>query len=129
MNQGGEAQIIKKLEEVVAGAVDVAARLKGREEGALTRRLPGFAPVIHTDNDSSPRYTIVEIVAENALGLLFRVSRAMSESGCDVDLVLISTEGRRAIDVFHLTRDGNKLSATQVADVTGSLQRVLEGRS
>ena len=129
LNQGGEAQIIKKLEEVVVGAVDVAARLKGREEGALTRRLPGFAPVIHTDNDSSPRYTIVEIVAENALGLLYRVSRAMSESGCDVDLVLISTEGRRAIDVFHLTRDGNKLSATQVTDVTASLQRVLEGRS
>lgn len=128
LNEGGEAQIGKKLEDVVVGRVDVAARLKGREEGALRRQLPGFAPVIHSDNESSPRYTIVEVVAENALGLLYRVSRAMSESGCDVDLVLISTEGRRAIDVFHLTSEGKKLSATQLAELTGNLQRVLEGR-
>ena len=74
---------------------------------------------MHCDNDSSRRYTIVEIVAENALGLLYRVSRAMSESGCDVDLVLIATEGRRAIDVFHLTRDGSKLTLAQQQEVIG----------
>jgi [protein-PII] uridylyltransferase len=84
--------------------------------------------VIHCDNDSSPRYTIVEIVAENALGLLYRMSRAMSESGCEVDLVLIATEGRRAVDVFHLTHDGAKLTPVQQAELTEKLQRVLEGR-
>ena len=128
LNEGGDGQVVKKIEEVVAGTLDVAARLKGREEGALRRQLPGFAPVVHTDNESSPRYTIVEIVAENALGLLYRMSRAMSESGSEVDLVLISTEGRRAIDVFHLTRDGHKLSQPQLAELTENLQRVLEGR-
>lgn len=129
LNEGGAAQMTKKLEDVVAGTVDLAARLKGREEGALAQKLPGFAPVIHSDNESSPRYTIVEIVAENALGLLSRMSRAMSESGGDVDLVLISTEGRRAIDVFHLTKEGKKLSESQLAELTANLQRVLEGRS
>jgi UTP:GlnB (protein PII) uridylyltransferase len=53
----------------------------------------------------------------------------MSESGCDVDLVLIATEGRRAIDVFHLTRGGKKLTPAQQQEVTGNLHRVLEGRS
>jgi len=129
MNEGGATQMTKRLEDVVAGTTDIAARLKGREEGALVPKLPGFAPVIHSDNESSPRYTIVEIVAENALGLLYRMSRAMSESGCDVDLVLISTEGRRAIDVFHLTKEGKKLSASQLTELTANLQRVLEGRS
>lgn len=129
LNDSGEAQMMKKLEDVIAGTVDIAARLRGREEGALTTPLPGFTPVVHADNESSPRYTIVEIVAQNALGLLYRLSRAMSESGCDVDLVLISTEGRRAIDVFHLTTEGKKLLAPQVAELTANLQRVLEGRS
>jgi [protein-PII] uridylyltransferase len=129
LNAGGDAQVVKVLEDVISGRRDVAARLKGREEGAFRRRLPGFAPVIHCDNESSRRYTIVEIVAENALGLLYRVSRAMSESGCDVDLVLIATEGRRAIDVFHLTRNGAKLSLPQQQEVIVNLHRVLEGRS
>jgi [protein-PII] uridylyltransferase len=127
LNAGGDAQILGTLDDVICGRKDVAARLKGREEGALRRRLPGFAPVIHCDNESSKRYTIVEIVAENALGLLYRMSRAMSESGCDVDLVLIETEGRRAIDVFHLTQNGAKLSPEQQVALTEKLQRVLEG--
>ncbi len=127
--EDGEALIIRRLEEVVGGRADIASRLKGREEGALRQRLPGFAPVVHCDNDSSRRYTILEIVAENRLGLLYRVSRAMSESGCDVDLVLIATEGRRAIDVFHLTRGGKKLTHAQQQEVTANLHRVLEGRS
>jgi [protein-PII] uridylyltransferase len=129
LNEEGGAQLTAALEAVVQGRSDVAARLRGREEGALRRRLPGFAPVVHFDNDSSRRYTIVEIVAENALGLLYRMSRAMSESGCDVDLVLIATEGRRAIDVFHLTQNGAKLPAEAQQTLRGNLQRVLEGRS
>jgi [protein-PII] uridylyltransferase len=129
LNAEGEGELLKLLESVVLGRSDIAARLRGREQGAFRRRLPGFSPVVHCDNESSRRYTIVEIVAEDALGLLFRVSRAMSESGCDVDLVLIGTEGRRAIDVFHLTRGGAKLTPDQQLEVTGNLQRVLEGRS
>jgi [protein-PII] uridylyltransferase len=129
LNPEGAEKVIKRLEDVIAGRTDLAARLKGIEEGALRRKLPGFAPVVHCDNESSRRYTIVEIVAENALGLLYRMSRAMSESGCEVDLVLIGTEGRRAIDVFHLTRQGRKLTEDEQRELTGNLLRVLEGRS
>ena len=128
LNAGGDGQVLKLIEDVLARRVDIAARLKGREEGIFRRRLPGFAPVIHCDNEASRRYTIVEIVAENALGLLYRVSRVMSDLGCDVDLVLIATEGRRAIDVFHLTRSGQKLTPSQQEQMTDNLQRVLEGR-
>ena len=129
LNAEGEGELLRLLTDVVLGRADIATRLRGREQGAFRRKLPRFAPVVHCDNESSRRYTIVEIIAEDAMGLLYRVSRAMSESGCDVDLVLIGTEGRRAIDVFHLTRDGVKLTPDQQAEITGNLQRVLEGRS
>lgn len=128
LNEGGDRQVIALLDDVIHGKADIALKLKGREEGAFRRRLPGFAPVVHCDNDSSRLYTIVEIIAENVLGLLYRISRTISEAGCEVDLVLINTEGQRAVDVFHLTRQGVKLSPAQVGEVTDSLQRVLEGR-
>jgi [protein-PII] uridylyltransferase len=112
----------------VSGRVDVTARLRARERSVLhdgmVRR---FAPVIHADNHSSHRYTILDIIASNAIGLLHRISRVISRHGCDVDLVLISTEGAKAIDVFHITAGGAKLSDAAQGAVTADLQRVLEG--
>jgi [protein-PII] uridylyltransferase len=128
LNPGGDSQLVRVLTDVILGKADVATRLKGREEGAFRRRLPRFSPVIHCDNESSRRFTIVEIVAENALGLLYRMSRTMSECGCEVGLVLIATEGQRAVDVFHLTSQGAKLTPEQQLELTENLQRVLEGR-
>src|SRR4051812_22752417 len=115
---------------VIAGQVDVAERLRAREQSVLYRRRSGVtptAPVIHADNHSSRRYTILDLVADNALGLLHRVSGAISRHGCDVDLVLISTEGQKAIDVFHITRNGAKLTDEAIAGMTADIHRTLEG--
>ena len=86
-----------------------------------------FAPVVHTDNKASGRYTILDIVTGNALGLLYRISRVISQHGCDVDLVLIATEGDKAIDVFHITKVGSKLTEAEQIALTSDLQRTLEG--
>ena len=83
-------------------------------------------PVVHCDNTSSKRYTIIDIIADDALGLLYRISRVMSQNGCDVDLVLITTEGHRAIDVFHITKAGRKLSDAEQPELSAPLQRMLE---
>jgi UTP:GlnB (protein PII) uridylyltransferase len=57
---------------------------------------------------------------------LYRVSRAISEAGCEIDLVLIATEGEKAIDVFHLTKSGAKLAAGDQRMLTAHLQDLLE---
>ena len=86
-----------------------------------------FPPVVHTDNKASGRYTILDIVTGNALGLLYRISRVISQHGCDVDLVLIATEGEKAIDVFHITKARAKLTEAEQTALTSDLQRTLEG--
>ena len=85
-----------------------------------------IAPVVHADNKASGRYTILDIVTGNALGLLYRISRVISQHGCDVDLVLIATEGGKAIDVFHLTQGRAKLTEAEQLALTSDLQRTLE---
>jgi [protein-PII] uridylyltransferase len=82
---------------------------------------------VRIDNTTSGRYTILDIIADNALGLLYRISRVISQHGCDVDLVLIATEGEKAIDVFHITKAGAKLTEAEQHALTSDLQRTLEG--
>jgi UTP:GlnB (protein PII) uridylyltransferase len=106
----------------------VAARLRPREQGVLRLKgTPRFPPVVRADNQASGRYTILDIVATNALGLLYRISRVISRHGCDVDLVLIATEGEKAIDVFHITKGGSKLTEAEQQALTSDLHRTLEG--
>src|SRR4029079_13030708 len=110
--------------------IDVAERLRAREASVLYRRRAGVTPTaseIHTDHQSSRRDTTLDLVADTALGLLHRVSGAISRHGCDVDLVLISTEGQKAIDVFHITRGGAKLPDDAIAVMTAEIHRTLEG--
>ena len=129
LNAGGHDRLLEVLESTVSGRADVTARLHAREHSILRDTVRRFAPVIHADNHSSHRYTILDIIASNAIGLLHRISRVISRHGCNVDLVLISTEGAKAIDVFHITAGGAKLTADAGAALTGDLQAMLEGQN
>jgi [protein-PII] uridylyltransferase len=128
LNPDARTHFLRALEAVVSGELDVAERLRAREQSVVHRRsgIPRFAPVIHCDNHSSRRYTILDIIANNAVGLLHRISRMMSSHGCHIDLVLIGTEGEKAIDVFHITVDGAKLTDAGQAALAADLTRMLE---
>ena len=125
-NPGASSEICRMLDRVVAGWVDVPTILRGRERSLLYRRRQREPPRIHVDNDHSRKYSVVEIVADDAPGLLYRMSRVVSEQGCDLDLALIGTEGRKAIDVLHVTKAGRKLVETEQTLLTDGLARVLE---
>lgn len=127
LNAGAADQVCQALTDVIGGRLNLASRLSGREQSVLHRRAPRIAPLVHCDNQSSQRYSILDINADNALGLLHRISRLISQKRCEIDLVLISTEGQKAIDVFHITRAGAKLSDKALQRLAGDLQRLLEG--
>jgi UTP:GlnB (protein PII) uridylyltransferase len=126
-NSEGRKDFDRRLHDVVNGQVDVTALLKSKEQSVLYKRaLVRRTPVVHFDTAHSQRYTVLELVAEDAPGLLYRISRIISEHGIDVDLVLISTEGQKAIDVFHITRNGGKLSESDESSLKADLLRMLE---
>lgn len=114
------------LDRVVAGWVDVPGLLRGRLQSVLYRRRQREPARLHFDNEHSQKYTVLEIVADDAPGLLHRISRVVSEQGCDLELALIATEGRRAVDVLHLTRAGEKLVEAERNRLKHELERVLE---
>jgi [protein-PII] uridylyltransferase len=126
-NSEGREDFDRRLNDVVNGRVDVTTLLRSKERSVLYRRAPlRRQPTVYFDNAHSQRYTVLELVAEDAPGLLYRVSRIISEHGIDVDLVLISTEGQKAIDVFHITRGGGKLTEDAEASLKADLLRMLQ---
>src|SRR5687768_16143050 len=85
LNPDAAPQVLHILQEVVSGHADVTSLLRGREQSVLQwRGTARIAPVVRADNDASGRYTILDIIAGNALGLLYRISRVISQHGCDV---------------------------------------------
>jgi [protein-PII] uridylyltransferase len=81
--------------------------------------------VIYFDNEYSRQYTVLELVADDTPGLLYKISRVISKHGFGVELVLISTEGNKAIDVFHLQKAGEKLGDSDQLALTQDLERAL----
>ncbi len=67
-------------------------------------------PHIVINNSHSDTHTILELQAQDGLGLLYRLTRVLYEQDVDIALAKISTEGNRAIDVFYVTdADGQKI--------------------
>jgi [protein-PII] uridylyltransferase len=120
-------QLDPLLSDVVGGRADITAMLKEKERSAPAPDAGRTAPVIYFDNESSHRYTILELVANDTPGLLHRISRVISRHGCVVDLVLISTEGQRAIDVFHMRKGDTKLTDADELALTEDFERMLDG--
>lgn len=69
---------------------------------------------IHFDNDSSDTRTVIEIEAEDRLGLLYTISQALTELELDISAARISTEKGAAIDSFYVREfGGGKITAAE----------------
>jgi [protein-PII] uridylyltransferase len=126
LNADAPAEISRMLESVVAGSIDVPTLLRGKLQSLVYRSRRHGPPVVRFDNEHSRKYTVMELIADDAPGLLYRTSRVISGCGCDVDLVLISTEGKKAVDVLHITKQGKKLTESEQVSLREGLERMLE---
>jgi len=89
---------------VLRGALDLEAAL--REKSAEYRRhAPArrqIAPRVVVDATASARATLVEVHAEDRVGLLHTVTRALFELHLDINVAKVDTLGREVVDVFYV---------------------------
>ena len=97
------------LERVILGRQDVQQLLRGRRQPQLPSHRAQVNPTVRFDDEVSESATLIEIVAEDRIGLLYDLARAISAAACNIEVVLIDTEAHRAMDAFYVTARGKKL--------------------
>jgi len=108
LNPPESERLLDLIRRVALGKTDGQRPLRHRALPDPKRR--GAPPLVHFDSDACETATLVEIVAEDRPGLLYDLATVFSSTACNIDVVLIDTKGHRAIDVFYVAHDGQKLS-------------------
>jgi [protein-PII] uridylyltransferase len=126
-NPTERAHFEKVLKDVIDGKSEVNALLERKFKSVMFRQKkgPSVSTTIHFDQQFSKRCTIMEIAAQDAFGLLYRMASVISAHGCNIEVALIATEGHRAIDVFYITRQGQKIPPQVEKEIERELSAAL----
>jgi [protein-PII] uridylyltransferase len=99
----------RTVQDVAKERVGVMDLLKRRRAAPRPRREAKVLPVIRFDNEASDVSTLIDFVGEDRPGLLYDLASALSQAGCNIEVLMIDTQAHKAIDVFYVTRNGGKL--------------------
>ncbi|MGK9461463.1 [protein-PII] uridylyltransferase [Streptomyces sp. G6] len=117
------ADLVRALD----GTLDVAARLAERDAAHPRRR--GVAPPpprVTVAPAASRLATVIEVRAQDAPGLLFRLGRALEGAGVRVRSAHVSTLGANAVDAFYVTGgEGAPLVGEEAVSVARELEELL----
>jgi [protein-PII] uridylyltransferase len=114
------------IHDVLTNTADLERMLNDRIRGQ--NKQPPKVKVdtqVEIDNECSAQSTLFEVVAQDQLGLLYRISSQFAQEQCNIEIALIETEGQTAIDVFYLTSAGKKLDSAHAERVRAALLKEL----
>jgi [protein-PII] uridylyltransferase len=124
------AKLSNDLAAVLAGTLAVDEQLAARAHTYRNAQRTPVAQLVSTqvtvDNNASDAATVVEVRAEDVVGQLHRITRALVECHLDVTSAKVSTFGSAVVDAFYVRGpDGRKL--TDPARIAAVEQAVHDG--
>jgi [protein-PII] uridylyltransferase len=115
------------LKAILRGQLEVGALLKRRTASSIPERfVPRVATHIAVDNKAAADATVIDVIAQDRIGLLHVIARTFFESGVQILLAKIETQGARAIDGFYLRKGGKKIEdPDELASLEGALRAAI----
>ncbi|MCI0547332.1 MAG: [protein-PII] uridylyltransferase [Candidatus Rokubacteria bacterium] len=110
-------RVLDMLRRVIRGEQSVEALLASRRASRpVAESVPG-PPKIAIDNRLSDTHTVIEVKCPDRVGLLYAITRTLSNLGCDIGSARIATEIDQAYDSFYVTdREGRRLEDPEAMD-------------
>ncbi|MFD5855344.1 [protein-PII] uridylyltransferase [Streptomyces chartreusis] len=123
------ARLRADLVRALDGSLDIAGRLAERDAAYPRRRGVVAPPPRVTVHPAASRLaTVIEVRAQDAPGLLFRIGRALEDASVRVRSAHVSTLGANAVDAFYVTGpEGAPLPGEEAAAVARKLEETLRG--
>lgn len=122
------ASIEHDLDKVMTGKLNINNAVDNHLKKWKRKKLhPIPLPMkVEFENDVSGDVTIIDIFAMDQPGLLFKVTRALSQEGLAIHRASISTEAHRVIDSFDVQEKGKKVTAaSKLRSIRKSLEKAL----
>ncbi|MER5197068.1 [protein-PII] uridylyltransferase [Streptomyces sp. NPDC002755] len=121
------ARLRADLVRALDGSLDIAGRLAERDAAYPRRRgVVAPPPRVTVASAASRHATVIEVRAQDAPGLLFRIGQALEDEGLRVRSMHVSTLGANAVDAFYVTgTEGTPLPGDEAASVTRKLEETL----
>jgi [protein-PII] uridylyltransferase len=126
LNPDEAGQVTRTVAKAIKGELNV---------DQLLARRPHVKPDAHAlasaranfDNQASPSATLIQLVTQDRPGLLYDVSSLISKRGGNIEVVLVDTEAKKAIDVFYVKKDGKKLADADARELTDAVAQIARG--
>jgi len=117
----------RSISDVLNGEADLDRMLRDRmrSESKHAAKVK-IETRIEFDDQCSASSTLVQVVAQDRLGLLHRICSRFSHKDCNIEIALIDTEGQMAIDAFYLTASGGKLASAKQEELKTDLLEELQ---
>ncbi len=125
LNPAEKDDVVRTVTRAIRGEISVDNLLKRRPKTKPDHRAIA-ASRVNVDNQASSSATLIEMAAQDRPGLLYDISAVISKRGANIEVVLVDTEAKRAIDVFYVTRAGAKLRDEEAKELADAILAVVK---
>ncbi len=123
-------KVTKDLEKTFKGKLSLPYRLGQKSTPSIISNVtpPSRPAQIHVDNAHSDFFTLIEVFADDRIGLLYLITRTLFDLRLDIRIAKIATKGDQIADVFYVRDlEGQKVEdKEQVEEVKKALLHQLQ---
>ncbi len=105
-------RIATLIEKALTGEVRLPEAVARRRKATPRRDAFSVEPQVNIENELSDRFSVIEVVCRDRVGLLYSLAGTLSDLSLDIASAHIATFGERVVDTFYVT----DLAGRKIAD-------------
>jgi [protein-PII] uridylyltransferase len=97
-------KVEKDVESVFEGNLSLEDRIREKAKPSILNNnyRPSHSPQIRVDNRASDFFTLIEVFADDRIGLLYDITHTLFELDLDIRIAKIATKADQVADVFYV---------------------------